>query len=153
MSDEIKTTDREQPTTPTPEASGGQGEKLFTQDEVNRIVSERLAREREKLTQQPKEDERETALREREKAVEARETRYRCEDYLKEINLSTKYRQDFLDVLDTTNFDTFKKIVDRLGKPFIVNAETRGANVPHPTGLYNEQSLDAQIAQAFKPKF
>ena len=45
MSDEIKTTNREQPTTPTPEASGGQGEKLFTQDDVNRIVSERLARE------------------------------------------------------------------------------------------------------------
>ena len=152
MSDEIKTTNRELPTTPTPEASGGQGEKLFTQDEVNRIVSERLAREREKLTQQPKEDERETTLREREKAVEAREARYKCEDYLKGINLSTKYRQDFLDVLDTTDFDTFKKIVDRLGKPFIVTAETRGASVPHPTGLYNEQSLDAQIARAFKPK-
>ena len=153
MSDEIKTTNREQPITPTPEASGGQGEKLFTQDDVNRIVSERLAREREKLTQQPKEDERETALREREKAVEARETRYRCEDYLKEINLSAKYRQDFLDVLDTTDFDTFKKIVDRLGKPFIETVETRGASIPHPTGLYNEQSLDAQIARAFKPKF
>lgn len=152
MSDEIKTTNREQPITPTPEASRGQGEKLFTQDDVNRIVSERLAREREKLTQQPKEDERETTLREREKAVEARETRYKCEDYLKEINLSAKYRQDFLDVLDTTDFDTFKKIVDRLGKPFIVTAETRGASVPHPTGLYNEQSLDAQIARAFKPK-
>ena len=46
MSEEIKTTNTEQPTTPTPEASGGQGEKMFTQDEVNRIVSERLAREK-----------------------------------------------------------------------------------------------------------
>ena len=33
-------------TTPTPEAEGG---KMFTQDEVNKIVSDRLAREREKL--------------------------------------------------------------------------------------------------------
>lgn len=152
MSEEIKTTNTEQPATHTSEASGGQGERMFTQDELNRIVSERLAREREKLTQQPKEDERETALRERERALEAREARYKCEDYLKEINLSTKYRQDFLDVLDTTDFDAFKKIVDRLGKPFIQTVETHGANVPHPTGLYNEQSLDAQIAQAFKPK-
>lgn len=153
MNDESKTTNREQPTTPTPEASGGPGEKMFTQDEVNRIVSERLAREREKLTQQPKEDEREVALREREKAVEAREARYKCEDYLKEINLSTKYRQDFLDVLDTTDFDTFKKIVDRLGKPFIVTVETRGANVAHPMGGCGSMSVDAQIANAFKPKF
>lgn len=35
----------QQPTTSTPEVSGGQGsERMFTQDEVNKIVSERLAR-------------------------------------------------------------------------------------------------------------
>lgn len=38
---------QQRPTTPTPEASGDQGgERMFTQDDVNRIVSERLARER-----------------------------------------------------------------------------------------------------------
>ena len=137
-------------TTPTPEENGGQGGKLFTQEEVNRIVSDRLAREREKLAQPPKEDERETALREREKALEARETRYRCEDYLKEINLAENYRQDFLDVLDTSDFDTFKKIVDRLGRHFVVKTVTRGASVAHPMNCGS--SVDAQIAQAFKPK-
>lgn len=45
--------------TQTPEENGG--ERLFTQDEVNRIVSDRLSREREK----PKDDERETSLKER----------------------------------------------------------------------------------------
>ena len=110
MNDEIKTMNTEQPTTPTPEENGGQGEKMFTQDEVNRIVSERLSREREKLAQQPKEDEREIALRERERALEARESKNRCEDYLREINMSTKYRDDFLDVLDTSDFDKFKTI-------------------------------------------
>ena len=138
-------------TTPTPEENGGQGGKLFTQEEVNRIISDRLAREREKLAQPPKEDERETALREREKAVEARESRYKCEDYLKEINLSEKYRQDFLDVLDTSDFDKFKKIVDRLGEPYIVTTVIRGANTCIPP-CNNPTSLDAQIAQAFKPK-
>ena len=40
---------QQQPTTPTPEASGGQGgERTFTQEEVNRIVADRLARERAK---------------------------------------------------------------------------------------------------------
>ena len=125
-------------TTPTPEENGGQGGKLFTQEEVNRIVSDRLARERE------------TALREREKALEARETRYRCEDYLKEINLAENYRQDFLDVLDTSDFDTFKKIVGRLGRHFVVKTVTRGASVAHPVNCGS--SVDAQIAQAFKPK-
>ena len=43
-------------TNSTPEENGGSSEKMFTQDDVNRIVSERLAREREKLTQQPQED-------------------------------------------------------------------------------------------------
>lgn len=36
----------QQTTTQTPEGTGG---KMFTQDEVNKIVSDRLAREREKL--------------------------------------------------------------------------------------------------------
>lgn len=39
----------QQPTTPTPEASGGQGKgRTFTQEEVNRIVADRLAREKAK---------------------------------------------------------------------------------------------------------
>lgn len=152
MSDEIKTTNTEQPTTPTPEENGGKGEKMFTQDEVNRIVSERLAREREKLTQQPKEDEREVALRERERALEARESRNRCEDYLREVNMSTKYRDDFLEVLDTSDFDKFKKIVDRLGKPFLVKITVEGAPCAHPPRYYNS-SADSRIADAFKPKY
>lgn len=46
-------------------------EKTFTQDDVNRIVSERLARERDKRTAEL--DEREKALRQRELLIVARE--------------------------------------------------------------------------------
>lgn len=43
---------QQRPTTPTPEASGDQGgERMFTQDDVNRIVSERLARLKNDLSQ------------------------------------------------------------------------------------------------------
>jgi hypothetical protein len=135
----------------TPADNGGQGGKMFTQDEVNRIVSERLAREREKLTQQPKEDEREVALREREKAVAARENRFKCEDYLKEINLSDKYRSDFLEVLGTDDFEKFKSAVDRLGTGYIVQTVQTGAQTAFPPAN-DRVATDEKIRAAFKPK-
>ena len=62
-----------QPTTPTPEAAGDQGEKLFSQADVNRIVSERLAREKAKA-EPTAIDERETALKAREARLEDRKS-------------------------------------------------------------------------------
>lgn len=140
----------QQPTNVTPADNGGQGGKMFTQEEVNRIVSDRLNREREKLTQQPKEDEREKALREREQALAARESKAKCQDYLAEINISEKYRQDFLEALDTSDFDKFKAAVDRLGKNFIATEKTVGADVANPPA--NNGGEDPRIAAAFKPK-
>lgn len=140
----------QQPSDATPADNGGVGGKMFTQEDVNRIVSERLAREREKLTQQPQEDEREKALKEREQALAARESKAKCKDYLAEINLSEKYRQDFLEALDTSDFDKFKAAVDRLGKDFIVKKVTVGADVANPPA--NEGGDDPRIAAAFKPK-
>ena len=152
MSEETKTTNTgEQPTNSTPGVNGGQGsEKMFTQDDVNRIVSERLTQERRKLTQQPREDEREKALKEREQALAARESRAKCQDYLAEINIHEKYRQDFLEALDTSDFDKFKAAVDRLGKDFMVTEKTVGAVVVHPPA--NNGGDDPRIAAAFKPK-
>ncbi len=139
-----------QKATPTPEDTGGQGEKLFTQDEVNRIISDRLARERAKA-EQPKEDEREAALREREKALEARESKYKCADYLKEINIAAGCMDDLMEALDTTDFDKFKAVMDRLGKYFMVQTSERGAPPPaNPPKLH--KSNEEEIARAFKPK-
>ena len=143
------TVNTERPANATPADHGGQGgEKRFTQEEVNRIVSERLAREREKL--QPREDEREKALREREQALAARESKAKCQDYLAEIHFSEKARKDFLEALDTSDFDKFKAVVDRLGKPFIVTSVTTGADVATPPFHY-ACNTDARIAAAFKP--
>ena len=63
----------QQPTTPTPEASGDQGEKLFTQADLDRIIGERLARERAKA-EPSSEDAREADLK-------AREARLSCREY------------------------------------------------------------------------
>ena len=64
----------QQPTTPTPEASGDQGEKLFTQADLDRIIGERLARERAKA-EPSSEDAREADLK-------AREARLSCREYI-----------------------------------------------------------------------
>ena len=121
-----------------PGANGGTGGKTFTQEEVNKIVSDRLAREREK---QPKDDEREQALK-------AREARLDCRDYLD----SKKYPAALLDVLDSSDVEKFKAAADALvGKfPSVASQE-----VPPPfaigagTGSFCNTNL---IADAFKPQ-
>ena len=123
-------------------ASGGTGGKTFTQEEVNRIVSDRLARAREKLTQQPPDDE-------REKALKAREARLDCRDYLD----SKKYPTALLDVLDCSDVERFKGAVDNMvGKfPGVVQPQ----EVPPPyaagTGAGRMVFANDPIAAAFKP--
>lgn len=144
MSEEIKTTSTEQkPATPTPEDKGGQGgAKLFTQDEVNRIVSERLNREREKLTQPPQEDE-------REKALKAREARLDCRDYLD----SKKYPAELLDVLDCSDVERFKTAADKLAA-LLPSAAARPEKVPFAVAGATRPGIGSPdlIAAAFKPK-
>lgn len=110
---EIINQNGQQSTTPTPEASGGQGsERTFTQEEVNRIVADRLARERAKAEPSPAD--------EREQALKAREARLDCREYLDSKN----YPAEFLDVLDSSDTAKFKTAVDKLVKAF--PAITRG---------------------------
>lgn len=91
-----------------PEDTGAQTPegKTFTQEEVNRIVSERLARERTKAGPDP--------LEEREKALAARESRLDCKQYLSESG----YSADLLDILDTGDVEAFKGTIGKLKKAF-----------------------------------
>lgn len=122
-------------------ANGGTGGKTFTQEEVNKIVSDRLAREREKLAQQPQEDE-------REKALKARESRLDCRDYLD----SKKYPAALLEVLDSSDVDRFKVAADKLIEQF---PGVAAAQTPPPyaagTGTQNGNMIYDPIAAAFKP--
>ena len=71
---------QQQPTTPTPEASGDQGgERMFTQDDVNRIISERLARLKNDLSQRD-----ETIKKLEEASGDAEATRKELERYKQE---------------------------------------------------------------------
>lgn len=124
-------------------AKAGAGGKLFTQEEVERMVSQRLARDRSASP----EDERERALR-------AREARLDCRDYLD----SKKYPAALLDVLDTADVDKFKAAVGVMVDKFPTIA--RADEVPPPyaagTGTQRPSLLfrfhNDPIAEAFKPK-
>ncbi len=103
--DDINTnqnTEQQPETTPTPEASGDQGEKLFTQADLDRIIGERLARERAKAEPSP-EDTREADLR-------AREARLDCREFIS----AEGYPTALLELFDTTDAAKFKATVEKL---------------------------------------
>ena len=99
----------QQPTT-QPTETGDKGRKMFTQEEVDHIVRERLNRARNKANEQDPTQaaEREAAYAEREAALTARESRMSCREYL----VSKNYPVSLLDVVDTSNIDEFKKRAD-----------------------------------------
>nr|WP_325305635.1 hypothetical protein [uncultured Dysosmobacter sp.] len=144
MSEELNPT-QQQTQDPTPGASGG--ERTFTQDEVNRIVSDRLAREREKLTGQAKKDE-------REKALEAREARLDCREYL-----DTKgYPAALLEVLDSSDTAKFKAAADKLVElfPGLIPEKQQpaysGLRLASPNKGGNPDNINDRLAAAFRPK-
>lgn len=147
MSEEIKKDIEQQPNTqPSDKGDLGNG-KMFTQEEVNKIVSERLARDREKRSAQQQDDEKETALK-------ARESRLDCREYLAE----KKYPAELLDMLDTTDVEKFKAAADKLQEIYAAH-DTRAkfTNPPKFTSPKGGSSDGAPqttdlIANAFKPK-
>ena len=94
-----------QPTNADPAVNGDQGkeQKMFTQEEVNNIVSERLKRDREKRAEAQTENE-------KEKALNDRENRLSCREYISEKG----YRVDLLDILDTSDVEKFKTAADKI---------------------------------------
>ena len=144
MSEETNQNTNQQPTTQPADNGNQSGGKMFTQDEVNKIVSDRLARDREKRTEQQQDDTREQALK-------AREAKLDCREYLTE----KKYPAELLDVLDTSDVEKFKAAADKLqsiygvddNRPRFVNppqfcAPSRGGSSP----------TNDPIRDAFKPK-
>lgn len=127
------------------EKNPANGEKTFTQEEVNRIISERLGRERDKKA---------SDLEEREKAVLARELAVLAAEKLaeaglpKELSAVLKYDDEssLASAIQTLSklrgFDTGKK------------EENEYKVIPNPLrkGIdYNYHDPDAKIHDAFKP--
>lgn len=93
----------QQPTT-QPADNGNKGnERTFTQAEVDRIIKERLERDRAKRAPaEPSEAEK------REAELTARESRLSCREHLLDNGLPSS----LLDAVDTSDVEKFKKAVD-----------------------------------------
>lgn len=87
--------------------TGTQSERLFTQDEVNGIVRDRLQRDREKrkAEQTGQQAEQAAALEARTAELAARESRIACHEYLLENGLPVK----LLDIIDTSDAKEFER--------------------------------------------
>lgn len=85
-----------------PEDNSTQEERTFTQEEVNHIASERLARERNKSEPTPEEQ--------KSKELDARESRLDCKEFL----INNNYPTELLDVIDVSNTEKFKDKVEKM---------------------------------------
>lgn len=155
----------QQTTTQTPEGPGG---KMFTQDEVNKIVSDRLAREREKLADGSEYKAKYEAVQKELEGMKAaqlhqqKEAAYR--DLLARASISEKRIAAVMKAsaseVDALELDESGKAVgaDKLVESiktewadFVETVEIKGADTPHPP-IFSMTRPDDKIADAFKPK-
>lgn len=131
-----------QTTKTQPEGNGIQNGKLFTQEEVNRIVSERLARERTKTESSP------TPEEQREVELNARENKVTCKEYLQEKDYPSK----LIEVFPTNNAEEFKSSVEKLIElfPEVKPVRTERLEGPGYTKGLGNQYCESNFAEVFK---
>ena len=137
MSEENKTTHNDQQmTTPTSEENGG---RMFTQEDVNRIVGERLARAKK-----------DAGLADQEQALKAREARLDCREYL----VTHNHPAELLDILDSSDAEVFKANVEKIQKLFGHASSTKSGAVTFDwtAPITGAGTARDPIADAFKPK-
>lgn len=127
----------ESETNGTQSDTGGQGERLFTQDEVNRIVKERLLRDRSKASQEQQDK---SAARAAE--LDARENRLTCREYLLEKGLPA----ELLDTIDTSNPEDFKRKAENTAAAF----SAKKPRTVHKFVQHENYDAADVIAEAFK---
>lgn len=134
-----------QTSTPQPEENGTQEsakqekkeERTFTQEEVNHIVAERLARERAKTSELSPEETKRTA------ELDARESQLNCKEFL----MKNGYPLELLDLLDTNDFENFKTKTEKISEALTNPRNTRKIQA---TPSFNSNDVVADpIAEAF----
>lgn len=114
--------------------AGESAERLFTTEEVNKIVRERLERDRAKRGEGAAPEQLQKAA-----DLKAWENRLLCKEFIMENN----YNSILLETLDTSDLESFKEKAQKL-------SENMGARcIPTPGFSANDNVLDDSIAQAF----
>lgn len=134
------------------EEQDGSG-RMFTQEEVNHIIKQRLAKVKEinKATEEEIAKQVEEATASRTAELDAREKRLECRSYL----IENGYPEELLDALDTSDAETFKQKADTLAGIIAKNRPVAplGSGEPVLTGKLGGALQDAFSANnAHKPK-
>ncbi len=111
---------------------GGQTERTFTQDDVNRIVQDRLAKDREKAAKE---------LSEREQELTQREFRLNSRQKL----IDRGYPESIMDALNCSSEEAFNKALDVIDG--LIKERT-----PDPKQVELEQNR-ARFTQPLNPSF
>lgn len=137
------TQNQPEPNTNTKPGVNGNNDKgkMFTQDDVNRIVSERLKEERQRAAEPNPQDAREIELTKR-------ENKLACRDFLEE----KKYKPELMEIFDTSDVEKFKEKVEKLAA-ILPGMRTDAVTTIHLPGgkPHGASSKDDLIANAFKP--
>ncbi|MCI9616995.1 MAG: hypothetical protein HFG31_03210 [Eubacterium sp.] len=115
--------------------------KTFSQEEVNRIVQDRLAKERNKNNAQGPE------LDEREQELVARENKIKCTESL----LEKGYNKELLDILDTSDSNKFVENLKKLEDIGVLRGKD-AKPIPYvvgPTPGPLREEADKDLRQAF----
>lgn len=118
----------QQPTTQPADNGNKGGGKMFTQEEVNNIVRERLAKDRAKRA--PAEP---TEAEKRDAELTAKENRLTCREHL----LGSGLPSSLLDVLDTSNPQKFKSALDAVSRHIDELVKEQAISFMPPAPLYN----------------
>lgn len=165
MTDNTLNTEQQQ-STQTPAESGGA--RLFTQDEVNKIVSDRLAREREKLAESSEYKAQYEAVKEELEGMKAEQARAAKEAAVrayyqqkgvtgKALEIAIKGSAQEIGALEWADdrikdFSSIDALIGGVFSGLVAHTVTQGADIPHPPICGQRPTGDEQIADTFKPK-
>lgn len=137
MTEEIKTTQQEPSTEPKP-ASGQEEKKLFSQEEVEQLISERLAQS--KATPD--------SITQKEQELNAREAQMNCREFVMEKS----YPKVLLEVLDTNDAEKFKEAADKIQQAmgYTKNPVRITTGLSHAGGREVGWSDEDEIENAFR---
>lgn len=126
-------------------------ELKYTDEDVNRIVSNRLARERNRMKKLFDEEQHESELDEREKKVLMRELKADAKDVLYEMGMPV----GLAELLDYTDKESMEKSIETVktifndALAFALKDKLRGTT---PRAITHGSSADAAIAEAFRSR-